>query len=135
MISQYNGLMAVSISYAKTQGLTAAEYGSLIGDQFKYSWNKEAGFEGFVNGWLYSAACFLADPGTEIIINTAEKVKFKTRLWGASIKVNEPLYGVTYEEVVDYFEAMVTKIADYMGANSEISYDDEWMYFTITKKN
>ncbi len=135
MLSQYDGLMAVSIHYAKTQGLTAAEYGSLIGEQFKYSWNKEAGFEGFVNGWLYSAACFLVDPGTEIKTNTAEKVEFKTRLWAASIKANEPVYGVTYEEVVDFFEAMVIKIADYMGANSDISYDDEWMYFTVTKKN
>ncbi|TVR68228.1 MAG: hypothetical protein EA408_13745 [Marinilabiliales bacterium] len=135
MLSQFDGMLAVGINFAKTQGLTAAEYGSLIGEQFKYSWNKEAGFEGFVKGMLYNASCFLVDPGTEITINTAEKVKFKTRLWAASIKVNEPVYGVTYTECMDFFNAMAGKIGDYLGANYDGSYDDEWVYFTITKKN
>ncbi len=135
MLFQMDAMLAVSINFAKTQGLTAAEYGSLIGEHFMYSWNKEAGFDGFVKGMLYNASCFLVDPGIEITTNTAEKVKFKTRLWGAYIKKNEPVYGVTYNECMDFLNAMSIKIGNYLGANYESSYDDEWMYYTITKKN
>jgi len=35
MVFQLDAVMTVSIYYAKTQGLTAAEYGTLIGEQFK----------------------------------------------------------------------------------------------------
>mgnify|MGYP001125491022 CR=1 FL=1 len=135
MLFQFDAMLTVGINFAKTQGLTAAEYGSFVGEQFKYSWNKEAGFEGFVNGMLYNASCFLADPGIEIITNTAEKVKFKTRLWAASIRVNEPVFGVTYKECMDFFNAMASEIADYMEADYDGSYDDEWVYFTLTRKN
>lgn len=134
MVFQLNSIMTVSIHYAKTQGLTAAEYGTFIGEQFKYSWNKDAGFEGYVNGMLYNMSCFLADPGIEIVTNTAEKVKFKTRLMGAEIKQNEPVYGVTYKEYIDSFKAITSTIADYLGCKSELSYDEEWMYFTFSKK-
>ena len=135
MLFQFDAMLAVGINFAKTQGLTAAEYGSFVGEQFKYSWNKEAGFEGFVRGVLSQASYFVVDPGIEITINTAEEVKFKTRLWAASIKVNEPVHGVTYKEVMDFANAMYFKIGEYMGADYEGSYDDEWVYFTLTKKN
>ncbi len=134
MLFQFDAMLAVGINFAKTQGLTAAEYGSLIGEKFKYSWNKEAGFEGFVKGMLYNASCFLVNPDIEITTNTTEKVTFKTRLWAASIKVNEPVYGVTYKDCMDFFNAMASKIADYMGADYDGSYDDEWVYFTLAKK-
>lgn len=134
MVFQINSMMTVSIHYAKTQGLTAAEYGTFIGEQYKYSWNKDAGFEGYVNGMLNNMSCFLADPGIEIATNTAEKVKFKTRLMGAEIKQNEPVYGVTYKEYIDCLKAITSTIADYLGCKSELSYDEEWMYFTFSKK-
>ena len=134
MVFQANSIITVSIHYAKKQGLTAAEYGTFIGEQFKYSWNKDAGFEGYVNGMLNNMSCFSADPGIEITTNTAEKVKFKTRSMGAEIKNNEPVYGVTYKEYIDCVKAATSTIGDYMGCKSELSYDEEWMYFTISKK-
>jgi len=135
MLNYYSSEVIVGINFAKTHGLTAFEYGSSIGEKFMYSWNKEAGFEGFVNGKLRAMSRHLVDPGIEITINTAEKVKFKCRLPHARIKMNEPVYGVTYKEFMDYHIAMFSKIADYMGADYEGSYDDEWVYYTITKKN
>ena len=134
MVGQFDAIITVGINYAKTQGLTAAEYGTLIGEQFKYSWNKDAGFEGFVKGMLYNMSCFLSDPGIEITINTAEKVKFKTRLMGTGIKNNEPVYGVTHKEYMDFLKAITSTIGDYLGCKSEQSYDDEWIYFTVSKK-
>jgi hypothetical protein len=134
MLSQIEGLVAVSINYAKKQGLTATEYGILIGEQFKYSWNKDAGFDGNVKGTLYNMSCFLPEPDIEITTNTPEKVEFKTRLTGAGIKKNEPVYGVTYKEYMDFFNAVTNTISDYLGTKSEISYDDEWIYFAFLKK-
>ncbi len=135
VLSDYSTSVIVGINFAKTQGLTAFEYGSSIGEKFMYTWNKEAGFEGFVNGKLRAMSRHLVDPGIEITINTAEKVKFKCRLPHARIKVNEPVYGVTYKEFMDYHIAMFIKIGDYMGANYDCSYNDEWAYYTITKNN
>ena len=134
MLFQFDAILTVSINYAKTQGLTATEYGALIGEQFKYSWNKEAGFEGYVKGMLHNMSCFLVDPGIEITTNTVEKVKFKTRLMGSGIKKNEPVYGVTYKEYIDFLKAITSTIGDYLGVKSELSYDDEWIYFTVSKK-
>ena len=134
MVGQFDAITTVGINYAKTQGLTAAEYGTFCGEQFKYSWNKDAGFEGLVKGALYNMSCFLSDPGIEITTNTAEKVKFKTRLVGTRIKNNEPVYGVTYKEYIDFLEAITSTVGDYLGCKSELSYDEEWMYFTISKK-
>lgn len=134
MLFQFDAILTVSINYAKTHGLTATEYGTFIGEQFKYSWDKDAGFEGYVNGMLYNMSCFLADPGIEITTNTLEKVIFKARLMGAGIKKNEPVYGVTHKEYMDFFKAVTSTIGDYLGGKSELSYDDEWIYFTVSKK-
>ena len=134
MLVQWDALLTVSINYAKKQGLTATEYGTLIGEQFKYSWNKDAGFDGCVKGGLYNMSCFLAEPDIELTTNTAEKVEFKSRLIGALVKRNEPVYGVTYKEYMDFFKAVMNTIGDYLGAKSEISYDDEWIYVTVLKK-
>lgn len=134
MTGQLEAIIIVGINQAKTQGLTATEYGMFFGDQFKHSWNKDAGFEGFVKGMLYNMSCFLSDPGIEITINTAEKVKFKSRLLGPGIKKNEPVYEVTHKEYMDFLKATMSTIGDYLGCKSEISYDEEWMYFTCSKK-
>ncbi|MCK4700525.1 MAG: hypothetical protein KAT38_09330 [Bacteroidales bacterium] len=53
---------------------------------------------------------------------------------GAGIKKNEPVYGVTHKEYMDFLKAITSTISDYLGCKSELSYDEEWMYFTVSKK-
>jgi NDP-sugar pyrophosphorylase family protein len=134
MLYHIDLIVATSINYAKMQGLTATEYGTTVGEQFKYTWDRDAGFDGNVKGMLYNMACFMAEPDIEITTNTTEKVEFKTRLMGALIKENEPVYGVTYKEYMDFWKAVINTIGDYLGAKSEISYDNEWMYFSYLRK-
>ncbi len=134
MLGQIDAMATVSINFAKTQGLTAADYGKYVGEQFKNSWNKEAGFEGFVKGVLYNTSCFLSDPGMEIITNTSEKVKIKSHLIGHRVKKYEPFYGITYKEYIEFYEAAMSTIGDHLGSKIEFSYDEEWLYTTITKK-
>ncbi len=134
MLSHIDFIVATSINYAKKQGLTATEYGTSVGEQFKHSWDRDAGFDDNVNGMLYNMACFMAEPDIEITTNTTEKVEFKTRLMGAIIKENEPVYGVTYKEYMNFWKAVIITIGDYLGAKSEISYDNEWMCFSYLRK-
>lgn len=46
-----NNNIIAAINFARSQGLTAAEYGEYEGKLFP--WNKEDGFEGWINGFLY----------------------------------------------------------------------------------
>lgn len=131
---QYDAILVASIGFAKEQGLTALEFGELIGNKFKKDWNKEAGFAGFVKGALYNMTC-CKEEGSEITIltNTPEKVKFKAKPTGIWIKKNEPVYGVSYQEYTDYFSAVLKTIGNYLGAESEFTFDGEWFYLTLTK--
>ena len=134
LLYQYDGLLSAGINYAKMQGLTAAEYGTLIGEQFRYGWDKDAGFDGFVGGVLVIMSVFLPEPEIEITTNTAERVEYKTRLFGMAIGNDWPLFEVTYEEYMNCLMAILYTIGDHMGVESEINYDEEWLYFKASKK-
>ena len=51
--SQFPVLIAAGINFAKTQDVTPYEYGKKIGKLFAPTWDKEAGFDGYVNGVIY----------------------------------------------------------------------------------
>ena len=134
LLGQYDAILSAGINYAKKQGLTATEYGTLIGEQFRYGWDKDAGFDGFVGGVLVIMSVFLPEPEIEITTNTADKVEYKTRLFGMAIKKDWQLFEVTFEEYMNCLMAILNTIGEYVGAESVINYDEEWMYFTASKK-
>ena len=135
MLGQLNGMVAVGIQFAKKQGLSASDYGKYTGNQFKYSWNKDAGFDGFVKGMMRIITVFVPDPNIEIITNTPEKVKFKSGLMSIQVKKNEPYYGITYKEFMEFFITVTSTIGNYLGSETEVTYDEDWMYITLTKIN
>ena len=58
ILSQTNYIVIASVSYAKQQGLSLEDYAEGVGNLAKTTWNKEAGFDGFVKGTLYNWESF-----------------------------------------------------------------------------
>ena len=130
---QLDAMVLVGINFAKSKGLSVKEYGAFAGEQFKHSWKIELGFKGLVKPTLHNLSCFLQDP-IEIIENKADKVKIKSKKLSPWIEKNKKVYGVTYKEYMDFFSAAMNVIANHLGCEYEVSYDEQWMYTTIIKK-
>ena len=68
--SQIPVFLAAGINFAKTQDVTPYEYGKKIGKLFAPTWDKEAGFDGYVNGMIYiSESSRTTDDGSSTIIS------------------------------------------------------------------
>ena len=134
MIGQWDYMAIVGISYAKAEGKTAREFGHFVGEQFKTSWKKEKGFNGFVNGLLWNLSCFSMEPEMQIISQSADKVELKCRKMAAYLEKNQPVFNVTYQEYMDFMDALMAPIAEYLGCTHELRTDEQWLYITCGRK-
>ena len=126
-----------AIAYAKSTGKTAADYSVYTGDLFKTSWNKENGFNGFVNGVLGNYESFRRDqdPPMEILEQSQDNLVLKWKINYKNIFEDGPRYNVTYEDFNQWFDIVYNKIADYLGATYEQEVmEGDWLKITIIKK-
>ena len=133
MAFQANGLMVNTINYAKSLGKTVEEAARFTGEQFKTSWDKEAGFNGFVNGMLYINTCFFPQSTLEIMDQSATAVKFSVDL-PAGFMESFPIYSITLEEYLEFWEGIVVIVGDYLGAVYAHELKDHLLTVTIKKK-
>jgi hypothetical protein len=127
-------MVIVGVDYAKSMGKTAADYGKYLGSKAALSWDKNAGFNGFVYGSLYNLLSFQNTPELEMLVNTPDKVNLKMHLMAQWLKKQGKIMNVTYLDYMDCISNSFNAIADYLGAKCEITYDDNWMYVIISKK-
>jgi len=126
-----------AIAYAKNTGKTAADYSVYVGDLFKTSWNKENGFNGFVNGVLgnYESYRRDQDPPIEILEQSPGKIVLTWKINYKNIFEEGPQYNVTYVDLNQWFNIAYNKIADYLGATYEQEVmEGDWLKITITRK-
>lgn len=92
--------VAAGITAAKESGMSIEEHGKYMGDQFKVSWNKEAGFTGYVNGVLFNSESSrrTQDPPIKIIEQNENKIIFDWKPSYKELLNNGPVYGITHEE-------------------------------------
>ncbi|MBR8537561.1 hypothetical protein KDU71_18470 [Carboxylicivirga sediminis] len=133
MIGQWEYMAIVSIGYAKAEGKTATEFGHYVGEQFKTSWDKEKGFKGLVNGMLWNLSCFSLEPEMEIVSQTADKVEMKCKKFAPYLEKNQPVFDVSYQEFMDFMDALMAPIAEYLGCSHELRTDEKWVYITVQK--
>ncbi len=125
-----------AIGFAKQKGSSVSDYATYCGNQFKTSWNKSAGFEGFVRGVLmnYESMRREADPAIAILSQDNNRIEFK---WKINYKdlFNSDQGGATYDDLNQFFGVAYPIIAEYVGAvyQHEVSKDD-WLNVTITRK-
>lgn len=133
MAGQANALIVNSINYAKSLGKSVDDIANFSGEQFKTSWNKEMGFNGFVNGILYNSICFFPKAEISILEQSDKIVKYRIFFDPEFIK-SFPMLNVTFEEYLSFQKGVVIKIGEYLGAEYSHELKDNVLYVTIKKK-
>jgi len=134
MVGQINIFIINSINYAKSIGKTVEEIANFTGDQFKTSWNKANGYNGFINGVKYNWISFAPDGKFKILEQDDNHFKFSVNDVFPYLKNNSPLYNVTYDEYLTFLKIVHEKIAEYMGAEYTQKVENGEIEVTIKKK-
>ncbi len=129
---QWNNAYILLVSQAKAMGKSAGDAGSFVGDMVKTTWNKEVGFDGFVNNILYIWVNFNAGGTVEISEQSDIKVIFLVKEFHPKDAL--PLYNVTYKEYLQFFESFLSKVAEHMGSTYAQKDTEEGLIITMTKK-
>jgi hypothetical protein len=129
--SQIPAFLSAGISFAKTKDVTPYEYGKYVGKLFASTWDKDAGFDGFVNGMI-----FISESGRS---NEDRLIEIKENGDGSVTIIRPPgpmsKYGnafATIEERNECMTGVLEQIAKYMGCT--ISREDTELTSIITIK-
>lgn len=134
LTSQMNVLVINSINYAKSVGQTVEELATFTGNQFKTSWNKENGWEGFAKGCLRNWLMFRPDNQIEILEQSETMLKFKSKIPYARLKTDGPFYNVSHDEYMTFLKISHKTIGNYLGASISFENVDKGIIVTIKKK-
>jgi hypothetical protein len=131
--SQIPVFLAAGINFAKTQDVTPYEYGKKIGKLFAPTWDKEAGFDGYVNGMIYiiESSRTTDDGPIEIKENDDGSVTI-IRNQGRMSKYGDTY--ATFEERCECMTGIAEQIADYMGCTITREDTKQSSKITIKKK-
>lgn len=125
---------AAGITFAKTQDISAEEYGKYIGNQFKPFWSPDAGFASFANQMLFILKGVNPYSEMKIIAQNDKMIRFKMSNINMLFK-HGPAYGITYKEFLSASEGVLSTLADYMKASIEQKVtDDGWYMVTMKAK-
>ena len=125
-----NNNIIAAINFAKSQGLTAAEYGEYEGKLFP--WNKEDGFEGWINGFLYMNVAVARN--VEIMEQSENKILVRVSDIYPEFEQRGKMLGVTYEVFLKWYEIMFIEIFNNLDCHYSQVNIDEGMKITIEKK-
>ena len=132
----YNHMIAYAatgITFAKTKGVSAEEYGKYIAEQFKPFWSPEQGFPAFVNTIMFILKGMHPANEMQILDQNENMVRFKMKNVDAMFQMG-PAYGITYAEFLECSKGILTTLADYMNSNFKQETKDGWYIVTISKK-
>lgn len=133
----YNHLIAycaTGITFAKTKGISAREYGEYIGQQFKPFWNPDDGFPVIANGLMFILAGMHPDNEMQIVEQSEKMVRFKMKNVDLSFKMG-PAFGITYNEFIDCSEGILSVLAEHMNTKfSHKTTDEIWYEVTLKAK-
>ena len=131
MALMYNNILGL-INIAKSDGMTAEELGKRAGEV--YSWDKGTTFEQFVNFSISSWACM--SDSVKIIEQSNEKVVITVPHIYLNLENRGSLYGVSLEELIAYFDAMMSTIAKSLNLNPsfKMTWGAEGMKIEVSKR-
>ena len=133
----YNHVIAYSttgISFAKSQGVTPAEYGKFIGKNFLPFWNPEGGLNVFANGMMFILAGMHPDNGLQIVKQSDKMIVFQLKNVDMPFRQG-PQYGVTLKEFLDFSSSLISVLANHMNVSfSDEMTSDGWYKVTMKSK-
>jgi len=131
---QADNFLINSINYAKSLGKSVEDFGGFTGDQYKTGWNKEAGYDGFVNGALNNWRSVVPEGELNILEQDDSHVVFSANNMLTGLKSSGPQFNVTYDDYLTFYRVAYEKIADYLGAIYTQETTQDGVVVTITKK-
>jgi hypothetical protein len=133
MIGQTNGVVLNFINYAKLQGTSVEDLAKFTGDQYKKSWNKENGWEGFARGCLNNWTIMTPDNKLIILEQSESMIKFQSKIPYVWLKNNGPLYNVSHDEFMTFLKINHKVIGEYLGADISFNEVEDGLILTIKK--
>ena len=124
---------ATGISYAKSQGASAKDYGEFIGRKFTGYWNPEDGFGMLVNRIMFILAGLHPDNQMQIVDQDEIGITFKMKNVDLAFK-NGPMFDITFQDFLDCSEGILSVIAKYMKSTFSHEMTEDGWYIVHLKK-
>lgn len=125
---------ATGITFAKTQGVSAEEYGKYIGNQFKPFWSPDAGLEAFATQMMFILKGVNPYSEMKIVEQNDQMIRFGMSNLDMVFQ-NGPAYGITYKEFLTASEGVISTLAEYLKVSFEQKVtDDGWYEVTMKSK-
>jgi len=126
--NQIQGIFSYFMEDYKDTGTSPAELGKMIGARFARYWDNSRGFEGLASGFLWVLQT--VSPSIEVLERNETSVKFKY----ISFQTDEKNWGITQQEMLEYFQNAFGEIATSMGGICSIVEDGKYYVMTIKRK-
>jgi hypothetical protein len=130
--SQLTVMMVGAISYAKSMGQSAEQFGEYQMKLFASSWGEPG--SGTLNVIRGVHRNFMVWPGSEFEILESSDVSVTARSnrpWAKYFGEDKTWYGVTLEEVEKYFGTSIRLLAEYLGLEYKDEVKEGWLYLTF----
>lgn len=132
----YNHVIAYNvtgISFAKSQGVSALDYGKYIGKMFIPFWDPANGPESFANGIIYILAGMHPNNEMQIISQDENMLKFKLKNVTMYF-ADGPFLGVSSEEFIDCSFGILSVLSNHMGLDFSHKLKDGWYIVVLKEK-
>jgi hypothetical protein len=126
-----NNYILSTINVAKTDGMTAEEFGKKCGEVFVPFWDENTGFEQIVN-YMLDYWAWLADD-VQIIEQSNEKVVMTVPHIYPWLEEEGVLAGVSIEEFLAYVNTVHITVFNLFDVGFELTKGDEGFKTVITK--
>jgi len=131
---QWHASYILIIYYAKSTGIPIEEAGSAVGEMALLTWNKETGFDGFVNSILHSYVVTTFKGKVEITSQSEDNVEFIVTGFYEPLESALSIYNITPAELSLFYKSYVSKMAEAFGINYTVNDTADGMIVTISKK-
>lgn len=120
-----------AIVEAKAGGMTAEEYGKKLGRQWFPVWDNNPGFEQLVNFSIWSWAALTDE--VKILEQSADKVVYLVPSLSRELEEAPLLESFSIEDMVAFFDGMMSEIAAHLGFSMKLTWGDEGMKAVISR--
>jgi len=120
------------ITYAKSHGQTAEDFGKWAGQIAAPYWEEEKskGLRGLVEGISYNKQQFHGFT-MEILDESATSIRARMKCFGEDL-VRKRNPEISVDEYIRFFDRKWAAIADYMGLKYAQHKEGEWLIFTVS---
>jgi len=123
------------ISYAKSHGGSAEDFGSWAGKVAAPSWDEEKskGPRGLVEGIASSNQLF-QNFEVEILKESAGDIQARMKGFGEVMVSRRPRQEISVDDYIQFFNKKWAAIADHLGLEYNQKVDGEWVIFIVSDK-